>query len=312
MRGKLLYFLSVEDFSSFVQEYRDDGRGVTEQVLNLSCSEKERIWQFLQTNYLPQNRFYKYDFIFDNCSTRIRDIFSTSFGDHWKTSAILPRKDLSFRQIINSYLSGSPWEKLGINLLFGMPTDAPMTDWNIMFLPDFLMKGMGSASLDGKPFVSRTASLIPAVNPPGRSPFRFTPLLLFILVCGPLLLLSFSGNRRTMQLLQWTDRFLFFLAGLLGCFMLFMWLGTDHRVCRWNWNLLWALPAHLVFSLFMDRATRWTKWYAAASFVLDILLILGWYLLPQQLPPAVIPVILLLLVRSYRIYQRLLPSVSGA
>src|SRR5690606_5550069 len=98
VRGKLMYSLSAMDFPTFMQAYREEGRSVTEQVLNLSCPEKEMIWQFLQQNYLPENRDYKYDFLYDNCSTRIRDIFDKIFGPGWVVSNIIPEKGLTFRE----------------------------------------------------------------------------------------------------------------------------------------------------------------------------------------------------------------------
>ncbi len=308
IRGKLLYSLSAEDFRSQIGEWQEENRKVTEQVLDLSCEEKEALWRFLQTNYLPQNRLYKYDFVFDNCSTRIRDIFSNTFGSQWKTANVLPQKEISFRQIINQYLEQKPWEKLGINLLFGERMDKKMTNTNIMFLPDFLMKGIAHSSLNGKPLVRRTAVLYLPRGIPGTDRFQLTPLFLFMVCCGILIILSFSKRRQLRQFLSWVDRFLFFITGLLGCFMLFMWIGTDHQVCKWNLNLLWALPTHLIFSFLTDKRTGWVKGYAAFTALTGILLLAGWYFLPQELPAAVLPLLILLILRGYRIYTRPAPA----
>lgn len=308
IRGKLLYSLSAEDFRSQIGEWQEENRKVTEQVLDLSCDEKEALWQFLQTNYLPQNRLYKYDFVFDNCSTRIRDIFSNTFGSRWKTTNVLPQKEISFRQIINQYLAQKPWEKLGINLLFGKRMDKRMNDTNIMFLPDFLLRGIAHSSLNGKPLVMRTAVLYLPRGIPGTGRSPLTPLFLFMVCCGILIIFSFSKRKPLLQFLSWVDRFLFFITGLLGCFMLFMWIGTDHQVCKWNLNLLWALPTHLIFSFLTDKRSGWVKGYAAFTALTGILLLTGWYFLPQELPAAVLPFLILLILRSYRIYTRPAPA----
>jgi hypothetical protein len=97
---------------------------------------------------------------------------------------------------------------------------------------------------------------------------------------------------------------LFFLTGLLGIFLLFMWFGTDHRVCRWNYNLLWAFPFNLIFSFFVQRDTRGVKRYATLVIVLNLFLLLGWFVMPQQLPLAVIPLVAALVVRAWHILSR--------
>src|SRR5690606_29408908 len=97
--------------------------------------------------------------------------------------------------------------------------------------------------------------------------------------------------------LPWIDRCMFFLSGLLGVFLLFMWFGTDHQVCRWNFNLLWALPFNLIFSFYLHKNSRRVKSYASLVILLNFILLIGWFVLPQQLPLAVIPLLSILVVR---------------
>jgi hypothetical protein len=74
-RGKLLYMLSIQQFDRFKRSYEYEKRDLKEQILNLTQDQKQAIFQFLLWNYQPENRYYKYDFFFDNCATRIRDVF---------------------------------------------------------------------------------------------------------------------------------------------------------------------------------------------------------------------------------------------
>ncbi|HEX5555801.1 MAG TPA: DUF4105 domain-containing protein [Chitinophagaceae bacterium] len=306
MRGRLMYSLSVSDFPDFMVEYHAEKRTVTEQVLNLSCQDKEMIWQFLRVNYMPQNRYYKYDFLFDNCSTRIRNIFTRIFGPGWKVADIVPRKDLSFRELINSYLGQKPWERLGINLMFGKSTDRAMTRQEIMFLPRYLETGLDSSLINGKPLVKSSRLIYdPGPQPEEHDPFYLHPLFWLTLLSALIIILSFNTQWRAAgALMPWIDRFLFFLTGLLGIFLLFMWFGTDHRVCRWNYNLLWAFPFNLIFSFFVQRDTRGVKRYATLVIVLNLFLLLGWFVMPQQLPLAVIPLVAALVVRAWHILSR--------
>lgn len=306
VRGKLMYSLSVAYFNDFMSEYYQEKRKVTEQVLNLTCAEKETIWQFLQNNYLPQNRDYKYDFLFDNCSTRIRDIFVRVFGPGWKYPNIVPEPELSFRTEINRYLSNKPWEKLGINLMFGKSTDDTMNSSQIMFIPDFLEKGVGSSTLNNKPLVESTQVLYdPGPQPDNSFPVYLEPLFWLVILAIFIVVISF--NRQWLisrKLLPWVDRCLFFLTGLLGLFLLFMWFGTDHGVCRWNFNLLWAFPLNIVYSFYVHKNTSGVRKYAGWVILLCFFLLFGWYVLPQQLPLAVLPIIAMLFVRAWHILGR--------
>lgn len=307
VRGKLMYSLSAMDFPTFMEAYQEEGRSVTEQVLNLSCREKEMIWQFLQQNYLPQNRDYKYDFLYDNCSTRIRDIFDKVFGDGWVVGNIIPEEGLTFREIINRYLKNKPWERLGINIMFGRSTDRAMTNAQIMFLPDYLMAGADSSRVNGKPFVSEQMVLYRPQNQDDGHlyPFYLHPLLWLSLLALAIILLSFNRQTKASRvLLPWVDRLLFLLTGMLGCFLLFMWFGTDHKVCAWNFNLLWAFPFNLIFSFYLQRNSRGVKRYAALILLLNLFLLLSWFVLPQQMLAEFIPVIAMLAVRSWGILGR--------
>ena len=74
IEGKLLYFVSVDSMRNFLWEYQYYQRGITEQILNLTCEEKEKIVRALFENAKNENKFYRYNFTFDNCTTRIRDL----------------------------------------------------------------------------------------------------------------------------------------------------------------------------------------------------------------------------------------------
>ncbi len=244
-QGKLDYSLSVYPYIYFLDEYARDQRSVDEQVLLLNPHQIHQMRTFLDLNALPENRDYKYDFFYDNCATRIRDIFprildsSFSFGQ-----TIAAHRDLSFRDIINRYYYYKHWERLGINLLLGSPIDKIMTNEDILFLPDYLSEGVEGAQVDGKPISGPVHRLlegrapIPAgVNVPALVLWAF-----FILLILGLLLPSAR---------PFADGLIFlhlFITGLLGVIMVVMWLFTDHQACAYNTNLLWALPTHLVLA----------------------------------------------------------------
>ncbi len=120
IRGKLSFYLSTDDFNSFLYSYQQENRGVIEQVLNLTCTEKYNMLMLLQANLMGQNKFYKYDFTFDNCTTRLRDLLEKTSDSPVHFGKILETKS-SFRDLIHKYLdyNDKQWSKLGIDILLG-------------------------------------------------------------------------------------------------------------------------------------------------------------------------------------------------
>ena len=138
-RGKLLYKLAVTDINRFMAEYVHTNRTVREQLLNLDYQQKQRVYEFLETNYLPENRYYLYDFYFDNCATRIRDVFENILKDklHLNYKSYL-QGDKTYRQLIKPDLETELWLTLGIDIIMGMPTDRISASKDYTFLPDYM------------------------------------------------------------------------------------------------------------------------------------------------------------------------------
>ncbi|MEO5581099.1 MAG: DUF4105 domain-containing protein, partial [Saprospiraceae bacterium] len=132
MQGKLNYLLSVEPYEDFIYSYSLENRIVYEQKFNLTREQKSQLFRDLQINAQPANRAYKYDFFWDNCSTRIRDKIDHVFNQ----SITYPvRPGIPFRDYLHRYLVYSPWSRFGIDLILGMPTDAIAQTREAMFLP---------------------------------------------------------------------------------------------------------------------------------------------------------------------------------
>lgn len=255
--GKLLYFIDKGSFQNFMLEYEADKRTVQEQVLHLPDSDKTLIRQYLETNLLPQNRGYYYNFLFDNCATRVRDIFPKVLGASFHFGHIVSGDDISYREIINHYLAQKHWERLGINLLLGKRVDSMMTDNGSMFLPDYLHQGLAKAYYKGNPVVISDNYLL------NKSTQTTHPLdgPLWVNI-GIFILTMLSFHTAAFRYLKGIIRFLLlFISGLLGCFMLFMWLGTEHTACGDNFNILWALPLNVIIAFVSLKKCYWLRFY---------------------------------------------------
>jgi hypothetical protein len=129
------------------------------------------------------------------------------------------------------------------------------------------------------------------------------PIIIFSLIAFLWILASFSKNKTLQVLLKWLDGTLFFITGLLGCLFIFMWWGTDHYMTKDNYNLLWAIPFNC-FAAFYTGKNKKGKSYFLFTTIVYTLIILCWWALPQQLNLALLPVLVLLLVRSFFIYRK--------
>jgi hypothetical protein len=288
--GKLDYLLSKEHFGYFQQGYILEGRGIFEQELRLSSSERQRLFTLLETNYLPENRTYRYDFFYDNCSSRVRDIINQALDN--KVDYTYPyKREHTFRQAIQSYLDYQPWSDLGIDIALGIPCDKIVGPQEMMFLPDSLMNEYQHAQYHGQPLAPRNEELLPLEYELSHTTV-LTPMLAFFLFMVLHLAFGFLRLKKGINF-QITDRVLLFITGTVGVVVMFLWFFTDHTATVWNLNILWANPINLVIAFSTAKSiTGWKKKYLTVYCVILILTLLFWFLLPQRLHLSLIALII--------------------
>ncbi len=303
VRGKLDYFLSMETPDEFLSTYQYEQRSVVEQELNLSCQQKSSLYHAIQTNLLPQNRYYKYDFLKDNCTSRVRDLLKKHAG--FTTSQNIVDDNTTYRNMLHQYLDGGgkPWSKLGIDILLGSELDKQANDHTAMFLPDYLMKGIDSSHTAGGSIVASRNILYQATEEQEKG-WNHAPLVVLSVFSAVVILFSFSKKRSAQRLLRVYDAALFVITGLLGFLVLFMWVGTEHTVCQKNFNLLWALPTHLFAAFLLNRRSKIARYYFLAAAILHAATLLLWAVIPQEINIALFPFVLLLAVRCYQHYKK--------
>ncbi len=136
-------------------------------------------------------------------------------------------------------------------------------------------------------------------------PWFLWPRFLFWLLALAVGWLTYRQWRGARYQAIW-DRLLFGGSGLSGLVLLLLWVATIHTAPAQNYNLLWLLPTHLVAAVMLLRREppRWGRYYWLASLVLTAIPLLGWYWLPQAFHPAFLPWMLVLVLRSFWLYQR--------
>jgi Domain of unknown function (DUF4105) len=302
IKGKLKYFVNIDSYNDFVFFYQQTNRGITEQVLDLSLQEKENIYHALIENVKEENKYYQYDFFLDNCTTRLRDLIEKHKQPTPLLPAVMPTS-FTFRNAIHQYLDDGQknWSKLGIDILLGAKTDAVMTVEQQKFLPDNLMK-----SLDANKNVQLVKSnnqLFPFEKVKAKTDI-FTPLFFSILLLGLFILLSFIKNKNLKLALQILDSILFFIVGVLGLLLIFMWVGTDHSMTKNNFNLLWAWPIFIFYTFVMHKQNKIVKKFSLYAGIAFVLLLCVWFFLPQLMNNALLPIVVLLGWRAIASYYK--------
>ncbi len=308
VRGQTDYVLGVTTFQQFMIEYGYKGQEVVEQELNLMPQEKQELFDALQINALPENREYRYNYFFDNCATRPRDMVEKY--THGIIEYPPTQEGQSFRDLVHEHVSHSPWTKFGIDLVIGSGADREIDVREKMYIPSYLMNSFEEATIyqnDStlkRPLISHSNVLLPGnpeVNHPGKR-FPVTPLITGIILLVLTLLLSLWQTARLnkIRLLQWFDTFLFGLVGLGGIIVFVLMYFSEHPATNPNWNLAWINPIALLAAILFwsRRAEKATYIYHIINFTIVLLFLLLWWLIPQQLPLETIPFALCLVLRS--------------
>ena len=238
LRGKLEYWLGIESYRSFINSYSNEKRTVIEQKLKLDFDQRNQVFRALRNNLKPENRKYLYDFFFDNCSTRPRDILIDNISD---ISFGLEAYPPSFRELISQYTVNKPWTDFGIDLIVGSVADRKASVRDQMFLPEYLMHHFDRSGKVGGTDILLDYEKEAATRK--HSPW-FSPVLFFALILLLEIYLFIKFRERSHSYIRSYDKTFFTLLGIGGLLLLFMWFGTDHIATKQNMNILWMHPLY--------------------------------------------------------------------
>ena len=281
-RGKLAYTISRMPFKYFERSYTIEQRWIKEQVLNLNLEQRQKIVSFLETNLLPENRKYKYDFLFDNCATRIPMVFEKTLGSAFKFDYDYLKSRYTFRGLIRQNLNPNTWSNFGIDLALGSIIDREATPYEHLFLPVYVYEQMQHTTLNNEPIVKQENVLLDIPEQKDTSLFLLTPafwLGILLALVSWVTYMDFKKNKRS----KWLDFALFLITGLAGCLILFLWFGTDHLATKMNYNALWAFAPNVVVSFYLIKKNipGWIKKYMLLVVLLLINSAIVWALKVQ-------------------------------
>jgi len=306
--GKLNYMLSVAPYDRFIIEYDYYKRGLREQVLDLNQEQKDFLLQHLDAQYDPARRFYKYDFFYNNCATKIRDAFEIAMGEQlvWSDSIA---EEKTFRNLIDEFVLPLPWADFGIDLALGAVIDRPATELEKQFLPTYMEQAFANATIFengvSRPLVKQSRVLLEYPKEDAQQSL-FNPTIVFWLIAVVFAALTLYGFKKG-KLMKGLDVAFFGILGILGLVVAFLWFFTDHSATALNWNILWAFPGHLVlvWGLVARPNAAWISSYLLFVLGTTVVVLLLWMFGVQSFSPALVPILLLLLLRAnFLFYNR--------
>ena len=288
-QGRLDYYMAVEPTEVFLYIYQQTQRKVFQQELNLTLEQKNKLFELLKENSKEENKFYKYDFFYDNCATRIADFVKLLLGENVVFAELEKETQQTFRQLIDKGFQTHPWTDFGIDLVLGYAIDQEVSNDEIMFSPIYMSRIFEDSKIKTsngtENLVLSNEVIVEGYKRKETSDTFFTPLVATIFVIVVTVTLAFFKLEIAFKM--WTS-ILFLVLGILGVLLLFMWFGTDHVATKGNLNLIWANPLLLVLMIliwFKKVHQRWSKIYLVLAFIM-FALILFFLMLPQEFHPA--------------------------
>jgi len=305
--GETDYELDRCDFRRFAASYLSRGRSIDEQVLDLTAEEKWRLLRLLETNARPENKRYRYNYLYDNCTTRAVEQISRSVAGRLEyRPAAGPRP--TYRDIVHEFSADHPWLRFGQDLLLGCEVDTALSREGEMFSPVYAeahLQGAVVVAADGtaRPLV-KLARRYPAAEAPAEEPCLLTPM-----ACALLLLLLTAAvslreaRRRRAQ--RWFDYLLMLAQGGTGCIVALLFFCSAHPAVGSNWLIVWLNPLPLLFlpvKIWRDRRGLRDLYSPVAAAVTGVFLLAAAFL-PQSFPPEI------LLLAAVLLWRHLLGSL---
>lgn len=308
-QGKLLYEVGIDEYPNFEYSYKLQQRWIKSQELQLTQIQKQDVFEFLVHNAKEENKYYKYDFFYNNCSTRPFEIIKGETQiimnyDHQKSG-------LTHRDLIHEYVSWNTWGSMGIDIALGSVIDRKATPEEYLFLPHELMYAFAKAELKNplttQPLVKQTKTIfLPQEVKTYTSPFLLSPLFLLGLLALFIIYKTYRDYKKDTPL-GWLDITTLILTGVTGVVVTFLWFGTDHNATAWNYNLLWAFPFHLfaAFAVTKNQPPRWVYPYMKLAVIMMTLLFFHWVIGVQRFALSLLPLLIAITIRYIFILKRI-------
>ncbi len=265
LTGNTSYWMEGIDLESMLHSYTQRNRSILAQELNLTPEQRLQLKQSLEVNALPQNKFYRYDYYRDNCSTRLRDMLDRALGGQLQTATTTRVTDQAYRTHTQRLTQGNIPVYTGVTLALGHPADEPISVWDEMFLPVRMANHVRTVRVADTvgakvPLVRSEMALFTAGRAPEESaPPRYLPwyVALGLVLAGALIALvrrAEHGGRIALFAATAISTLWSLVAGLAGLALVAAWLFTQHHFMSRNENLLHFNPLSIALVVLIPLA----------------------------------------------------------
>ena len=278
VKGRPIYYLGINNYNRFLNNYKNQKRGIVEHKIQISNYIKDDFIRLLLENSKQENKFYIYDYFNDNCSTKVADLFIENLNDSYSTEIDLTRKsNFTYRSLIYKMIPKNSWGSLGIDICLGSIIDQDINYRQSFFLPsnfgDFL-----DTIESSNPEIIQSKLLLESQENVEEPVFNLTSPMFVLFVISILIILvtfrDYKNNKQTKLL----DILLILITTMIGLLISYLWFFSDHTAASQNYNILWASPLNILLfiDLFARKKRKWILGYLKFIFLMLLLMFSHW------------------------------------
>ena len=300
VKGRPEYKLGIQNYKNFVQRYFKENRYIIEHQLDFDKNSTLKIIELLIDNL--NNPYYTYNYLKDNCATRVADIIIDNTKNKFKDDKLKSETNLSYRDLIHGKINENSWAALGIDLCLGAIIDKKINTRETFFLPENLMNYLDL--YDGG-VITKNIIYSPKLKTSYRENLPSPLLINFILslIIIAITIFNFKVNKWNKSL----DTLIFLITGSIGILIIYLWFFSNHFAGAQNFNFLWAFPFNfaLIFAIQKNKVPKWSIGYIKLLIILIVLLFLHWITGVQKYNLTLLPIFVALLIRYSFLVHRI-------
>ena len=298
-KGQLNYMLDKSTMNDFLRIYAYEERGIVSQRVNLNPEDVRKLLELIEENLKPENVSYRYDFFYDNCATRIRDILEKAADGKIHYPSDIDSDGRTFRDMIGECQKPYQWTNFGISLALGLPCDKKASFYERMFLPIELQQCLSKTVIrtEGRivPLLQDPEVILDFDMPVVKSSILLSPEIIIALIA--ILMMIIIPFLRKSFYIHSIDVFVFFVFSILAGFMFFLSFFSNHQATKMNLNIIWLNPFIILCLISLLTNKTGVIWFRLV-FYISILFLVVSIILPQDFSRALVPICFILAFRS--------------
>ena len=300
VKGRPIYSLGINNYNRFINNYKNQNRGVVEHKILISNNKKDNVIRLLFENSKQENKFYIYDYFNDNCSTKVADLFIENFNDDFNNSEtnLSKKSKHSYRSLIYQMIPRNSWGSLGIDICLGSVIDQHINYRQTFFLPSKFGKFLDTIESENSQILE-SKLVLESLETSEESVLNVTsPMFILFFISILIILITFRDFKNDKQT-KVLDILLISITSMIGLLISYLWFFSDHSAASQNYNILWASPLNILLfiDLFVSKKRKWILGYLKFIFLMLLLMISHWILSVQTFNITLFSFIFALLIR---------------